>query len=251
MHLLFLDESGTPPKATVADPGRFVVGGLIIAESIWHIVRDGFQGLKVRHGVRGELKWRYFAPTNTDDRNPMRDLPPAQRNAIRADVYRLLGQHKSITSLACIVSCKAAYGMDSITDQADIYGLAYKGVSERFQYHLQDLSKLSGRKELGIIVSDHRGPKDDTALRAQHQKLIHSTGKFISTYTNIVETLFFAPSHLSVGVQLADMISGAVWRKYERNDAEWYDFVEPTMRKNTKGVVEGYGLIKMPKNGWV
>ena len=251
MYILFLDESGTPPKPGVAYPRRFVVGGLIIAESAWHAVRDGFQGLKVRHGVRGEVKWRYFAPSNDDARNPMRAKSVEERNAIRADIYRLLVQHKSIRTMACVVSAEAGYTLHSVNTQEDLYELGYKGVTERFQYFLQDVSKSSGRKEFGIIVADHRGPADDRSLRKEHQKLLHSTGSFISDYKNLIESLFLTPSHMSIGVQLADMVAGAVWRKYERDDDQWYNAVEPTLRRSATGVIDGYGIVKMPKKNWI
>jgi Protein of unknown function (DUF3800) len=72
----------------------------------------------------------------------------------------------------------------------------------------------------------------------------------ISQYGNLVESLFLAPSHISIGVQLADMVAGAIWRKYERDDSDWYNFVEPTLRRSKTGVIEGYGIVKMPKSGW-
>jgi hypothetical protein len=85
----------------------------------------------------------------------------------------------------------------------------------------------------------------------QHQKLIHSTGQFISRYESIIEGLFLTPSHISIGIQLADLVSGAVWRKYERDDCEWFNLVEPTLRRDTRGNVDGYGIVKMPKSGWI
>ncbi len=251
MHILFLDESGTPPKPGTEYPRRFLVGGLIVAESVWHAIRDGLQGLKIRHKVRGEIKWRYFSPSNNDLKNPMRALDPLGRNAIRADVYRLIASHKSVTTMACVVSTKAAYAMPSVTCQDDVYALAYKGITERFQYFLQDLSKNSGRKEFGLIVCDQRSRKDDSTLIAEHQKLVHSTGQFISKYNNLVETVFLVPSHISIGIQLADMVAGAIWRYFERGDDEWFKFVEPTLRRSPSGSTAGFGLIKMPKNGWV
>ena len=250
MHILFLDESGTPPKPGQSHPRRFVVGGLIIPEGVWHAVRDGLHGLKVRYGVRGELKWRFFAPANDDLKNPLRQKTPIERNAIRADIYRLISTHKGITTVACVVSAAAAYKLPATTCQADLYALAYKGVTERFQYYLQDLSKTTGRKEYGIIVCDQRGPADDRALRGEHQKLVYSSGQNISNYKNLIETLFLSPSHLSIGIQLADMVAGAVWRRYERDDDEWYNFVEPTLRRSKEGKVDGFGIVKMPKIGW-
>jgi hypothetical protein len=72
LHILFIDESGTPPKPNDSTPPYFVIGGIIIPENYWHKVKDDIFGLKVRHKIRGEIKWRYFAPNNTDKGNPLK-----------------------------------------------------------------------------------------------------------------------------------------------------------------------------------
>ena len=56
---------------------------------------------------------------------------------------------------------------------------------------------------------------------------------------------------MSIGIQLADMVAGAVWRKFERGDDRWYKLVEPTLRRSRTGNVNGYGIIKVPREGWV
>jgi hypothetical protein len=149
--------------------------------------------------------------------------------------------------MACVCSAEAAYAMRSINTQDDLYHASYKPITERFQYHLQDLSKSIGRKEYGIVVGDHRGQQDDKRLRGHHQKLLHSTGEFISKYDHLIEGLFLEPSHLSVGIQLADLVAGAVWRKYERQDDRWFRLLESTLRRGPNGETEGYGIVKMPK----
>ncbi|MHB1220356.1 MAG: DUF3800 domain-containing protein [Alphaproteobacteria bacterium] len=83
MHLLFVDESGSPPKNGAGDSKYFVVGGIIIPENAWHTLHDAILGLKLRYRIRGEIKWRYFSPHNEDSRNPMRNLNYAIRNDIR------------------------------------------------------------------------------------------------------------------------------------------------------------------------
>jgi len=252
MHLLFIDESGTPPPPDRLDKGPryFVIGGIIIPEASWHRVRDRLFGIKTRHRIRGELKWRYFAPNNTDTRNPMRALSQTERDAVREDVYKLLTVEKSLRTIACVASAAAAYKLASIPTQGDLYHATYKPVTERFQYYLQDLKRASGRTEFGIVVADHRGAGDDARLRGHHQKLLYATGDYISTYANLIESLFLHPSHLSVGIQLADMVAGAVWRKFERNDDRWYGMLEPTFRRNAAGKVEGFGVVKFPKTNW-
>lgn len=249
MHILFVDESGTPPKPGQAVPRYFVVAGVIIPETVWHQTRDAVIGLKARRRIRGELKWRYFAPGNDDADNPMRGMAPADRDAVRSDVYQVITRNRLVT-VAAVCSGAAAYRQRWIEKQDDVYHLTYKTVSERFQYYLQDISRPARRMEYGIVVGDHRGAADDKRLRGLHQKLLHATGRYISTYANLIEGLFLEPSHLSIGIQLADMVAGAVWRKYEREHGRWFDAVAPSLRRGPAGQVDGYGIIKVPKREW-
>lgn len=252
MHILFVDESGTPPNPGKAYPRYFVVGGVIIPEGGWASVRDALLGMKARRGIRGELKWRYFAPTNVDERNPMRKLGQDDRDAIRAEVYRTICTIGSIKTIAAVCSVEAAYKVPGVTTQDDVYHLTYKVMTERFQYYLQDLSRALRRDEYGIIVGDHRGSRDDDKrLRGAHQKLLHSGAEFVSDYRNLIESLFLQPSNLSVGIQLADMIAGAVWRKFERNDERWFAHCESSFRRSKSGELAGYGIVKVPKKGWI
>jgi Protein of unknown function (DUF3800) len=115
---------------------------------------------------------------------------------------------------------------------------------------LQDASTKDST-QLGIVISDHRGAHDDKALRLHHQKLLYSASEFISRYDNLVESLFVQPSNMSVGVQLADIVAGAVWRKFEKNDSRWFDMLTPAFRKSPSGRIDGYGLVRYPKDGWI
>ena len=251
MHILFVDESGTPPKPNDLKAKYFVISGIIIPESAWHRVRDAVMGLKIRRSLRGEIKWRYFSPNNDDQKNPMRKLDSSERDQIRSEIYNIIRSERSLKIIACVCSNEAAYGIQSIQGQNDIYNLTYKCIIERFQYYLQDVGKdAGGRMEYGIIVSDHRSVYDDAYLRKHHQKLLHSSGQYVTEYKNLIEGLFFAPSHQSIGIQLADLVAGAVWRKYERQDERWFSMIEGSLRTSAKGEVNGYGLVKVPKGGW-
>lgn len=250
MHLLFMDESGTPPRQNQTDTKYFVVGGIIIPEALWPRLRDDFQGMKIRRILRGELKWRYFSPTNEDDSNPMRGRDFGERNDIRDEIIAIICKYPAVRTLGCVVSAKAAYKMASVNEPSDIYHLAYKGLTERFQYYLQDASKHLGLKQHGLVVSDHRGRDDDKILRGVHQKLLHSSGEFISSYDNFVEGLFLTPSHHSLGIQLADIVAGAFWRNFERQDARSFENLRPSIRCRSDGEIEGFGLIRSPKAGW-
>ncbi|WP_413874186.1 DUF3800 domain-containing protein [Albidovulum sp.] len=246
MHLCFIDESGTPAKLGQKEPGTFVIGAVVIPETTWHVVREKLVGLKSAGRYHGEIKWRYFAPNNTDAENPMRTWGQPQRDEFRTSVFKIITDQRSIKLIACVCHCATAYDLPSVNSQDDIYFRTYKPVTERFQYFLQDISRSTGTSHSGIIVADHRGSKDDAKMRQQHERLVRESGKYTSTYTNFVEGLFFAPSHMSIGIQLSDMVAGATWRAFERDDRRFFDQIKGSFRAKPTGEIDGFGLVKFP-----
>jgi hypothetical protein len=164
VHVFFIDESGTPPSSGKGKDKYFVIGGVVIPEQVWHRIRDSLLGMKVRRNLKGELKWRYFAPNNDDPENPMLGRDQVEKNEIRAEMYALICSVKSIKTMACVACIESAYNKHSVVTRHDLYHFTYKPLSERFQYYLQDLSRTVGRMETGIIVADHRGAKDDATF---------------------------------------------------------------------------------------
>ena len=253
MHICFIDESGTPPK-----PGKigrlryFVIAGLIMHEAQWHGVSGELEQLRKRQDFRvsGEIKWRYFGPENADADNSVAHLSPEKRAEFRREIYSIITRRKSIKIVACVTSCEAAYGLNYVDDPEDIYKFTYKAVSERFQYFLQDTSRTVGDKQLGIIVADQRGRKQDEVMRRAHHGLVDENEIFSSNYVNYVETIFLTPSHRSVGIQLADMVAGAIARKFNAGDSLHYDQIRGSIRARADGSIAGYGIVKFPKDTW-
>ena len=129
--------------------------------------------------------------------------------------------------------------------------MAYKPLTERFQYYLQDLSRASGATFNGILVCDHRNPRQDKLLRNFHQGLLKSNGRAVSKYSNLIETLFLAPSHQSIGLQYSDLVVGAILRFFEKGDEKWYSEIHKSIRRHPySGKIDGYGLVKIPSEGW-
>lgn len=251
MHLCFVDESGTPSKPEKIRHRYFVIAGVIIPEERWHRVSDQLHGLKTRLHYRGELKWRYFAPNNNDADNPMADWSVGARNDVRNEAFSILTKDRSIRVVAGICEAATAYKLRNVNSQDDLYFGTYKVVAERFQYLLQDISRTGGRSICGIIVADHRGRSDDARMRSQHQRLVNEEMQYSSTFSRLIEGIFLTPSHLSVGIQFADLVAGAIWRRFEVGDATWYDKIAPAIRTDPAGqTVDGYGLARFPKRGW-
>lgn len=248
--MLFVDESGTPPKPDARELAYFVIGGLVIPEDRWSGMREKLLGLKRRSGFVGEVKWRFFAPNNHQPENPMREWDQARRNAFRDDVFKIITDAKSCRIVAGISETPTAYTLGNVNSQEDLYFRTYKPATERFQYLLQDITKVAGSDTMGLIVADHRGRDGDERMRAQHERLVREKGQYTSTYSNFIESLFFVPSHMSIGIQLVDMVAGAIWRAQAHNDRTWYDRLRPSFRCDHRGQIDGYGIARFPKKGW-
>jgi Protein of unknown function (DUF3800) len=250
MYLLFVDESGTPPKSDWTDITYFVIAGIVIPEDRWIGMRNKLDGLKRALHYHGEVKWRFFAPNNTDDENPMRDWDQQRRNEFRDRFFSIVTETKSCRIIACVSEAPTAFDLGNVNSQDDLYLRTYKPVTERFQYLLQDITSASGRDSLGMIIADHRGRGDDERLRHQHERLLGGSANYTSNYANLVEGLFFSPSHMSVGIQFADMVAGALWRAQASNDRTWFDKLRLSFRSSATGRIDGYGICRFPKAGW-
>lgn len=250
LYLLFLDESGTPPKPDKATGKYLVIGGLIIPEGAWQGIAADYK--KITKGrVRGELKWKYFGPDNDDDKNSIKHLSKGEKDALRNEIFQIIASRRSTKIISCVTSVEAAYARPSIITQDDVYHLTYKGVTERFQYFLQDATRITSQTQYGLVVSDHRMSADDKKLRKRHHELIDTPEQFTSNYANVIETIFFSPSEASVGLQLADMVAGAVHRSFQYGEHRFAQQIQPAFRASKTGDILGYGLVKMPKGTFI
>lgn len=252
MQILFVDESGTPPPPNKQhDTPLFVLGGLVVPEDFWSKLAADLNRLKGAFNIEGEIKWRYFAPAKPGAKpNSLSHLTGAQKEVLRAKLYEAIRSYRSLRIICVVTHVPLAYQLPYINTADDLYWYSYKQLTERFQYYLQDLERTVGQSVHGIVVCDYRAPKDDERLRELHHQLLAGAKAATSRYENLIEGLFIAPSHLSVGVQFADMVAGAVFRQFKAGDARFYSQIEPSFRRSPSGKVDGFGLVKFPKSGW-
>lgn len=247
MHILFIDESGGLSPPGKSGPKHFVLGGLIVPEEIWPKLSIDLKRIKQSYGVRGEIKWRYFIAGNNKAGNSLLHLSADKRDAMRLELFAAMEKYKSLRIISVISDVQNAYKDTTIKNEDGLYHRAYKVLTERFQYFLQDLERTSGQKINGLIVCDNRNSREDSRLQQFHERLVNGNNNFSSSYENIIEGLFIAPSHYSVGIQFADLVAGAVYRSIEANDKRFLSIIAPMIRKGANGQVEGYGFVRIPK----
>lgn len=246
MHLFFIDESGAIVPENKKHSKYFVIGGIIIPEIHWHEIYKKLREIKKQYKITSEIKWRYFAPNNNSSENGLKHLSFEQRNEVRTKLFDIITSYKSIKVISTITNTEEAYKLPYIKDKDDLYWYAYKQTVERFQYYLQDLSRESGAEFNGLVIIDNRLSCDDDRLRNLHHRLMIVDKENYSKFNNLVEGLFIAPSHLSVGIQLADLVAGAIFRKVEKGDDKYYEHIKSSIR-NKDGKTLGYGIVLYPK----
>ena len=245
MHLLFLDESGTIVPVNKQHSKYFVIGGVIIPERHWHELYSKLKEVKKQYNIQSEIKWRYFAPNNKQNENGLKHLSFEQKNEVRNKLYDIIASYKSVKIIASVTDIERAYELPYVNTKDDLYWYGYKPLLERFQYYLQDTTREAGVDINGLVIIDNRLSCDDDRLRNLHHKVMITDKGNYSSFNNLIEGLFIAPSHLSVGVQFADIVAGAIFRKYEKNDSQFYDRISTSIR-NKDGKIEGFGIVSIP-----
>ena len=145
MHILFIDESGGITPAGKKGPKHFVLGGLIIPEEVWPKLAADLRRIKSNYGVRGEIKWRYFIAGNRKPENSLVHLAPAQRDAMRMELFNEMAKYKSLRVISVVADVQQAYLDTTISNEDGLYHRAYKVLTERFQYFLQDWNAPAAR----------------------------------------------------------------------------------------------------------
>ncbi len=250
MHLFFIDDSGDPSGSTT----HFVLGGAVISEDQWHKLSDLFSVACEKFKVQGEIKWRLFGkkPRLGDRENPLSHLSFEEKDALRKLLLESIAKFNSVKIIASVVHLPTIHLKHPLISPENIYSMAYKALTERFQFYLQDLSRANGAVFHGILVCDRRNPGQDKLLRNFHQDLVKSNQHTTLRYSNLIETLFLAPSHQSIGLQFSDLVVGSILRFFESKDERWYDLIRKSIQGHSDSEkLDSYGLVRIPKEPWI
>lgn len=227
MHLLFLDESGTP------DEGIFALGGVIVRADDWPEIRSRWDLCMEQCGWPGrdEFKWS-----------------GTQRSKAASDAAGQVYNCLAGLPLRCLVTVLyTEVGGPDLKEKFfatpdDVYETAFTFVAERFQRFLVT------EDSHGVIVLDSRRYAEDDHMRRFFDR-IHSEGTEFAELDRIVDGLMLGPSHYSLGLQLADLIVGPTRAsRFKTGDASrFFNLLEPRFLKNPNtGKLNGVGLKVFP-----
>lgn len=125
------------------------------------------------------------------------------------------------------------------------------------QEHMQRIEmEMQVKKEnLAVLFFDPVCQNTDRLLRNIYFDLFN-TGDFIKKYNHIKDSLNIENSHQSVGIQIADYISGTFSCMLKGRKSEnyldgknlFFDYVYPNLRRKKSGELFGFGLREIPSN---
>lgn len=244
MKVLFLDESGDHNLAVI-DPQYplFVLGGIIVDKDyaegpMTEAVRDFKRRLFGRDDI---ILHTADIARNRNGFEAMKN--PAVRERFYAELNELM-RSLDYKVVACAIRKDehiARYGVAAL----DPYLLSLDLLVERFAL---DVGNVSGG---GLIVAERRDPTLDHELELawlnlKIQGTRYQRAKDIEK--RILAMNLRAKSENIVGLQLADLVVTPIGRHVlGKPSKEDFEIVRSKMRRSGKGVVEGYGLVVLPK----
>ena len=226
MRLLFLDESGR-----IGQDGLFALGGVAVRAEDWRALREGWLTPLAAHGwdPANEVKWHGIKTGY---------VPPALADAVIDGLARA-----PFTAYVTLLDLEAGAELtDFFGSPEQTYGTALMFVSERF-HHL-----LEAEDELGLIVADSRHREGDLSLRTYFGALTETGTPYVQL-DRIVEGLFLGPSHLSIGLQCADLIV-SITAAAERGSGQARGYLKRLLPRfathPATGALDGVGIKRFP-----
>lgn len=210
MYILYVDDAGSVGNH---EERHFVLGGIALFERHIERVEYALERVAAASGLPDpqtlELHGNQMLP-GTKRWRALRSAD-ARRNLI-AEALEATAVLRGRWALFGAVIHKAAV---SPRDPAEY---AFEQLCSRFDHFLAR-TKQDGQAQRGLIVLD-RSTKETRLqeLATTFRRQGHSWGRL----RNIVDVPYFVDSAATLAIQYADLVTYALWRRFEKNDAEFY-----------------------------
>lgn len=237
-NFLYLDESGSPSMTTrgLRNQRWLTLAGFYMAAEAWKEMDAAVADLK-RTWLTGYCAEPEDVELHSSDfgsESPWREM---YTGGVWDGFLTAVGEMVEalpITTLSATIDKEEHFKRYATPE--DPYELAYEFLIERFD------RALSPGGSCGAVVLDPRAEgkgAEDERMRVVHRGLRKATA-------TIVEDVFFAPSSISAGVQVADVCAWAVRKHHQAaagkgRDTPIYAGVEARYRRSPAGKVRGWG----------
>ncbi len=211
MHLLYIDMSGNAGKR---DERFLIMASVAVYETaVYHVIHE-IEEIMSRHLPGREVDdFELHANAIRSGRKIWRSIPKHARESLMHDVLGIL-KGKSRYNLRAFGMAieKAAVSPDDPVEHA------FEQISDRFDKFLRRIYLKKRYAQRGLIIVDKSRYEDTLQTLARDYR---TDGTRWGNLRNLAEVPLFVDSRASRLIQLADLVSYALWRRYEHGDASW------------------------------
>jgi len=236
MYLLYVDESGGDELGQ--DSEYFVLGGICVFERVPYHLSSEVEEIQQKFFPNATelIEFRASAVFNGNG-EPWESMKLNDRKAVMRAMYDLLAREtKGGHTLFGVALKKSDFATAPIAKTCE-------EMAGHFDGYLTSLELAAGKKERGLMIFDQsRHEKTVQALMTQYR----TTGASFGRVKHLADVPLFTDSKITRMLQLADFVAYAIFRRYERSDAQFFDLILPRFHESG-GVMHGlmhltYGL---------
>ena len=212
----------------------FVLAGFMInADDILKIEKR-MKDIKIKYGLNPlhEVKWHTTYSKSK--------LSFEQYKNMKLEIIREISRYRH-SVIGIVMDKENCYKNKSeyIKNHNDLYSTALHLLMERCSMQITNKFR---KKELlipAMIIADSRkndnNNKLDKELQIAYLRAKNMGTHFIK-FPNFCESIVFVDSDYYSGVQLADFCAGAIYRKYENNETDFFEELKPAIRKHHNSI---------------
>lgn len=244
MYIVFIDESGQPggydtenQKLVNGATKYFILSGFMIDGNELIDIERKLNQVKIKYNlsIETEAKW------NSSYNSLGMTLDEYKR--YKSEVCKIIAEYQNSVVGIVMDKEKCYKERKNINDHNDLYAYSLNLLMERFCMEVTDRHGRDTNIPI-ILFTDSRKNDNNNRLDKELQKS-YRRAKQIGTkymgFPNFSESLVFVDSQYSSGVQLADFCAGAIFKKFENNNEDFLNILNPAIR-NHNGRIDGVGI---------
>jgi len=214
MHLLYIDESGHTADSSQK---HFILAGISVHEKTTHWLEKDLNSIASRFSSNYDEIELHGSPM-LSGRGFWRSVPKLDRiNAIKESLELIKKYYGKKVRLFAAVMDK------SKIEEGDISSLAFEQIASRFDYFLIRIHNRHEDDQRGIMVFDESSTEN--TIQSLSRRFKHDGHKW-GNLKKFAEVPVFMNSKSSRLIQLADLIAFSIFRKFERDDEQFFEVIQ-------------------------
>lgn len=232
MHLLYLDDSGSPCDR---QQKFFVMAGFSIFERQTHWLESQLNPIAARFNSTSPDSVELHGSPMRSGSDGWKQFSPSDRVQAVTDALHLLSDKQTKIRVYAAVIEKSL-----LPNNTDIVPHAFEAIASRFDNYLAACYNRKKDPQRGIVIFDNATFEQSVqSLTKLFKHQGHATGRL----RNFAEVPLFLDSRASRLIQMADLIAYWIFRRYESLDEQGYNLISPYIHSYS-GIKHGlYELI--------